>query len=269
MHSKLCKMKNFLITAILLITFSNSIFSQNVKAFFNDGIVYMKNLKLELKDTIYNKKLYKYPVNWNLKKGSDDKLISFPKNWKVQEGKDGHLVAFPSNWKLLVGSDLRLVPTLYQEEIINVKEKIKDCIVTETNDCMTTIEKKSNKYGFYSQIGPDGRLIIYTKDMNIAQSPDGRLVNLPKGWEISQNSKGRFSSYPKNWDTYILEEENEISMPKNWMIDPSTFSPKIITGDNFTKFIYSPVQKIELVKKIYEQDKLNGLDFAIYLLLND
>ena len=245
------------------------LFAQKEKVFFNDGIVFIKNYKGTFTDSIIEGKKYSYPLNWNIVKGTNNDIVFYPKNWVMKEGSDGHPIAFPSTWGFLQGYDGRLVAFPYEEKIDSIKKKQEGCIVSDTSDCIITIIKKSNKYGLYTQIGDDGRRVIYSKEMNLAQSPDGRLVNLPKGWEISQSSKGRYNAYPKNWDVFVLDDEKEIAMPKNWNINVDTNRPKTIIGNNFLKFIYYPVQQIELAKKIYEEDKENGLNYLLYLLVND
>ncbi len=257
-----------LLSLFILFLLSQSGFSQSPIAFFNDGIVFIKNYNLEIKDTILDGKVFKYPANWNLRKGSDNKYITYPDSWTISEGKDGHLVAFPMGWMAIKSQDGRIVPLLHKKKIVKSKEKKKDCIVTESDDCMVNVIKSTNEYGLYTRMGNDGRVIVYTKEMNIASGPDGRLVNLPKGWEIAQSSKGRFSAYPKNWDAFILDDEKEVAMPKNWNIDPQTNSPKIVQGKDFVKFIYTPVQQIKLAKAIYTGDKKNGLDYILYMLFN-
>lgn len=261
-------MKFIFSAIILLISLNTSLYSQSEKVFFTEGIVFVKNFQLDIKDTLVDGKYYKYPSNWNFKKGNDNIFVSYPTGWILNEGKDGHLVAFPENWTVNESKDGRLVSFPYEEKLIKYKEKKKDCVEKEEDDCTINITKTINKYGLYTKQGQDGRLIVYTKDMNLAQSPSGRLVNLPKGWEISQNTKGQFSAYPKNWDAFVLEEDKEVAMPKNWTIDPQTNSPKIIQGDNFMKFIYSPVQKVKLAEAIYNNDKTNGLNYIIYILFN-
>ena len=260
-------MKRILLLYVLLLL-NQSGFSQSPIALFNDGIVFIKNYNLEIKDTILDGKVFKYPANWNLRKGSDGKYITYPDGWIINEGKDGHLVAFPKNWMVIEGQDGRIVPLLYKEKIVNFKEKKKDCTVTESDDCMINVTKSTNQYGLYTRMGSDGRVIVYSKEMNIASGPDGRLVNLPKGWEVGQSSWGRFSAYPKNWEAFILDDEKEVAMPKNWNIDPQTNSPKIVQGKDFVKFIFTPVQQIKLAEAIYAGDKKNGLSYILYMLFN-
>jgi len=261
-------MNKLIYTLIVTICFSTSIFSQSPKVFFKEGIVYIKNSGLEIKDTTIDGKYFKYPKNWNLRKGADNEYICYPDSWIINEGKDGRLVAFPKDWLAIESPDGRIVPLLYKEKIVNYKEKKKDCIVSESDDCMVNIKKSTNEYGLYTRVGDDGRVILYTKDMNVASSPDGRLVNLPKGWEVSQSAKNRFIAYPKNWEAFILEKDKEIAMPKNWTIDVQTNSPKIISTNGLIKFIYSPVQQIKIAEAIYNADKVNGLNYILYLLFN-
>ncbi len=258
------------ITIFFLISFliPIAIFSQAEKVFFKDGIVFIKNFNLLIKDTVIDNRTIKYPANWNLRKGTDNTYVTFPDGWILNEGRDGHLVAFPKGWQVIESTDGRLQPILYKEKKIVYKEKKKDCVVSESDDCMTNVTKSTNEYGLYSKEGADGRVILYTKDMNIASSPDGRLVNLPKGWEISQSTSGRFIAYPKNWEAFVLDEGKEVAMPKNWSIDPETNNPKIISENGMVKFIYTPVQKIKLAEAIYNGDKVNGLDYILYMLFN-
>jgi len=253
---------------IAVISVSSSVFSQNPEVFFKEGIVYIKNYNLEIKDTTIDGQFIEYPKSWNLRKGSDNKYVTYPDGWIVNEGKDGHIVAFPKAWLAIESPDGRLVPLLYKEKIVNYKEKKKDCIVSESDDCMVNVKKSTNEYGLYSKVGSDGRAVLYTKDMSLAQSPDGRLVNLPKGWEISQSANGRYGAYPKTWEAFVLEDDKEIAMPKNWIIDVQTNRPKIISTNGLVKFIYSPVQQIKLAEAIYNADKENGLNYILYMLFN-
>jgi len=262
-------MRNIIIVFLAYILSTNIVLAQKEQVFFNDGIVFIKNYKANFKDTLIGGKSYSFPANWSMVKGTNNDIVFYPENWIVKEGSDGHPIAFPPTWGTLQGFDGRLIAFPYEEKINSIERKKEGCIVSDIDDCIITIVKKTNKFGLYTQIGDDGRRIIYSKDMKIAQSPDGRLINLPKGWEISQSSKGRYNAYPKNWDVFIMEDEKEIAMPKNWNIDVDKNRPKTVFGFNFIKFIYNPIQQIDLAKNIYNQDKQNGLNYLLYLLVND
>ncbi|HHB51669.1 MAG TPA: hypothetical protein ENK75_01300 [Saprospiraceae bacterium] len=258
-------MKHFF--SLVLFIFPYLLFSQSPEVFFNSGIVFIKNYNIQLKDTAFNNKTYKFPENWKIEMGSDSILISYPQSWRIMEGPDKHLVAFPPDWTVEQSPDGRIVPFPFEEQKITKRIKIPGCTDPDTSKCYSMQDDIINKFGIYTQTGKDNRKIRYTKTMSLALSLDGRLVNIPKNWEISQNSSGRLTAYPKNWDAYEIENK-QFAMPKNWEIDFETDSPKIITGKDFLKFIYTPVEKIELAKHIYEHDEKNGLEYLIYLLVN-
>ena len=256
-----------LISFLFFIFFSLSVFSQNTEVYFNNGIVYIKNIEINFKDTVFNNRTYRFPSDWKIDMGSDSILIAYPESWRLMEGRDGHLVAFPYEWTADHSPDGRIVPFPYKEKIVKVRKKIENCTEPDTNKCYRNIDKKINIYGIYTQTGKDNREVRYSNDMILTQGSDGRLVNIPQNWEVSQNAKGRLTAYPKNWAAYEIDNK-QFAMPENWEIDFETDSPKIISGQDFVKFIYTPVEKYELAKHIFEHDKENGLDYLIYLLVN-
>ena len=256
-----------LVSFLFFTFFSLSVFSQNTEVYFNNGIVYVKNIKIDFIDTVFNGKTYRFPSGWNIDMGSDSILIAYPGSWKLMEGRDGHLVAFPPGWTADHSPDGRIVPFPYEEKVVKIREKIENCTDTDTNKCYRNIDKKVNIYGIYTQTGKDNREVRYSNDMTLSQGADGRLINIPQNWEVSQNAKGRLTAYPKSWAAYEIDDK-QFAMPEDWEIDFETDSPKIIAGKNFLKFIYTPVEKIELAKHIYKVDTVNGLDYLIYLLVN-
>ena len=260
-------LSRLIFTFTLILTLSIS-YAQDYQVFFNDGIVFIKGKSIEIKDTTINGRLLYYPEGWSISSGKDSIAVAYPPKWITMQGKDGHLVAFPPTWTANEGPDGRIVAYPYEEIVVKKRIKIDTCNNADTSKCYYTVEYKLNKYKVYYQEGKDGRGILYTKDMFLALSPDGRLVNIPKGWEISQNDKGRLSAYPKNWIAYSTGDK-DFALPKNWEIDYQKDAPEIIKGKDFVKFIYVPVQTIEIAKTIYENEKTNGLDYVLYLLFNE
>jgi hypothetical protein len=252
---------------LLFVLTSQSLFSQNTEVSFIDGIVIIKNIDFILKDTVFNNKIYKFPEDWKIDMGSDSILIAYPHSWKSIEGSDGHLVAFPDTWKAVKSPDGRIIAFPYMEEVVTIRKKIENCTYSDTSKCYSNIEQKINKFGIYTQTGNDKRSVIYTNEMTLSEGPDGRLVNIPHNWEVSQSENGRLSAYPKNWSAYEVDNR-QFAMPEDWEIDFDTDSPEIIIDDKTIKFIFTPVEKYEQGKYIYNQDKENGLDYLIYLLVN-
>ena len=256
-----------LISFLFFIIIYQSIYSQDAEVLFNNGIIHIKNFEINFIDTVFNNKLYRFPAGWKIAPGRDSILIAYPESWAVKEGKDGHLVAYPHIWKTNYSPDGRIVAFPYQEKTITIRKKIDNCIEPDTSKCYKNIEKKVNKFGIYTQTGSDKRQVIYSNKMILAKGADGRLINIPDDWEVSQNDRGRLTAYPKNWVVYEIGNK-QFAMPENWEIDIETDKPKIITGDKFIKFIYTPVEKYEIAKYIYENDKVNGLKYLLYLLVN-
>jgi len=259
-------MIRFVFSTILLFAIK-MVFAQSPQVFFNNGIVYIKGLNIAVKDTVVNGHLLYYPEGWDISFGKDSMPVTFPHGWVTMQGDDGRLVAFPPSWTAMEGKDGRIIAYPYEEIITEKKIKIDTCSNPDTSKCYYTLQYRYNKYNLYYQEGKDGRGIIYTKDMFVAMGNDGRLVNIPKGWEITQNEKGRLTAYPKNWVAYSTGEK-DFALPKNWEIDYLKDAPKIITGKDFIKFIYVPVQKIEVAKAIYESDAPEKLNYILYMLFN-